>query len=199
MSDLVFTPPPGLKWEVTRTPIWSTGVVQAASGREYRVANYSYPRYEIKLSFDVLRMTGSYTEMADLAGFFNARRGSYDTFRWTDPDDNSVTDQVIGTGDASTKEFQLVRTFGGYVEPVHDTNSTPVIKVANSTKTAGVDYNISTAALVTFANAPASNASVTWTGTYYRRCRFKQDSAEFTQFMRLLWSLGELTMVSVKP
>jgi len=50
-----------------------------------------------------------------------------------------------------------------------------------------------------FANAPAAAASVTWTGTFYRRFRFKQDMAEFNQFMRLLWDLGELSMVSVKP
>jgi uncharacterized protein (TIGR02217 family) len=199
MSNALFIPPPGLKWGFTRTPIWSTSLVQAVSGREYRFANYSYPRYEYKLGFDVLRQTANYTELAYVAGFFNARQGAYDSFLFTDPDDNTVSLNAIGTGDGNNKLFQVVRTFGGYVEPVFDFNGAPSIFVNGSLKTLTTDYTISSTGLVTFVVAPPNGQVVAWTGSYYRRMRFKEDSAEFTQFMRLLWELGELKMVSVKP
>ena len=131
--------------------------------------------------------------------FFNARSGSFDSFLWTDPDDNSVTAQSFGAGDGSTISFQLTRTFGGYAEPVFDTNSTPAISVNGVLKTAGTDYTISSTGVVTFAAAPGSTLPLTWTGTYYRRVRFASDSAEFAQFLKNLWELKAVELIGVNP
>lgn len=199
MSNAVFPVMPGLQWDVKRTPVFGTTVTTAVSGREYRVANMPYPRYKYALSFAVLRQTPGYTELATLCGFFNARLGSFDSFLFADPEDNSVITQIIGTGDGSNKLFQLVRAFGSFIEPVYDVNAAPQISVNGALKTLTTDYTISATGLVTFVAAPGAALSVTWTGTFYRRVRFTQDMADFSKFMQALWELKTLEFISTKP
>lgn len=199
MSNAIFPAFPGLKEDVSRTPQWSTTSKSSVSQREFRSANASYPLYKYKLSYEVLRQTTGFTEFTELTGFFNARRGSFDSFLYVDPDDNTVTAQTIGVGDGANKLFQLARTFGGFVEPVFDANSTPLIYVNGVLKTLTTDYTISATGLVTFVAAPGAALPVTWTGTYYRRVCFTQDTAEFSKFMQNLWTLKTLEFVSVKP
>ncbi len=199
MSNSVFPTFPGLTFNVTRSPVWSTTTRTSVSQREFRAANASFPLYKVKLIYEVLRQTTGYTEFSQLTGFFNQMFGSFDSFLWTDPDDNTTTAQTIGTGDGASTQFQLVRTFGSFVEPVFDTNSVPQIYVNAVLKTAGTDYSISATGLVTFTVAPGAALPITYTGTYYRRMRFAQDAAEFTKFMQNLWNLKTLEMVSVKP
>ena len=199
MSNAVFPTMPGLSWNVVRRPRWSTVVKQSVSGREFRAAQFSYPIWEYELSYEVLRGSSALPEVQQLIAFFNARSGSYDTFLYTDPDDKSATAQQFGTGDGTTKSFQLVRAFGGYTEPVYDVKGTPSIYVAGSLKATPADYSISSTGLVTFVNAPTSGQILTWTGNFYWRCRFMQDEAEFTQFLWQLWELKRLTFRTVKP
>jgi len=108
----------GLGFNVTRTPVWDTTVQQAISGKETRVARQTYPRWKWELTYSVLRSGAAYGELQQLAGFFNALQGMFDTFLYQDADDNRVTGQGIGTGDGVTTTFQLVRSFGGFAEPV---------------------------------------------------------------------------------
>src|SRR5579862_7623363 len=127
MSISVFPTLAGLGWSVTRREMWSTRTQTAISGKETRVADWSYPRHQWTLTYDFLRqgnLSGAtYAEFASLAGFFNLRQGSFDTFLYADPDDSSVTSQGIGIGDGTTTNFQLVRAFGGFVEPILAPNS----------------------------------------------------------------------------
>jgi hypothetical protein len=49
-----------------------------------------------------------------------------------------------------------------------------------------------------FTVAPLPGAVVSWTGSFYYRVRFKQDEAEFNEFMSNLWELKTLEFQSVK-
>ena len=196
MSNAIFPVMPGLTWDITRVPIWSSSVKTSVSGREFRSTNFSFPRYRYKMVYSVLRQTAAFPEMAQLAGFFNARNGDFDSFLFTDPDDNAVSVQTIGVADGTNKLFQLVRTFGGYVEPVYDVNSVPTI--LDNGAAAGSN-SVSATGLVTFVTAPVAGHTIAWTGTYYRRMRFDQKMAEFNQFMNKLWSLQALQIISLKP
>lgn len=199
MSNAVFPSLAGLTWDITREPIWSTSKKTSVSGRRFAVANYSYPRYKYTLAYSFLRQGSGVTELAQLVGFFNARGGDFDSFLFTDPDDNTVTAQTIGTGDGANKLFQLVRTFGGYVEPVFDANSAPLIYINGVLKTLTTDYTVSVTGLVTFVSAPASSLVVTWTGTYYRRLNFVQPTLQFNKFLSNLWELKKCELESWKP
>jgi uncharacterized protein (TIGR02217 family) len=189
----------GLEWNTTREPIWSTSKRSSVSGRAFHIANFSYPRYRYKLSYSVLQQRAAFTELTQLAGFFNARQGDFDTFLFTDPNDNAAAAQTIGSGNAVATQFQLVRSFGSYIEPVYDVNGTAQIFVNGVLKTLTTDYTISASGVVTFVAAPGAGLAITWTGSFYRRVRFEKSSAEFTQFLKNLWSLKSLELVSYKP
>lgn len=197
MSDAVFPALPGVKWNVKRTPIWKSLSEESVSGKEMSVALMTYPLRRYSLSYELLR-AGALAELEQLEGFFNARRGRHDTWLYNDPDDYAVTDQAFGTGNGSSTVFYLVRTRGGFTEPVQSLNSAPVIKVDGVTKTLTVDYTISALGAVTFVTPPADGAALTWNGTYYWRCKFLQDIAEFDQFMKNLWQLGRLEFRTFK-
>ncbi len=196
MSTAVFPTLPGIKWSVFKTPIWRTRIQKSVSGRELRAAFYAAPLWRFKLSFEILRSNNGYNEFQTLVGFFNARRGSYDTFLFTDPTDYAVSNQVFGTGDGNTVAYQLQRTLGSAADPVYAPSGTPSIYDNGVLVTPTVD---STTGKVTFASAPAAGHTLTWSGQFYFRCRFDQDEAEFEQFMSNLWSAGRIEFTSVKP
>jgi uncharacterized protein (TIGR02217 family) len=187
MSNAVFPVLAGLSWGVRKTPAFSTRVQTALSGYETRAALYSYPLYDFSLQYEFLREPTN--ELQQLMGFFLARRGQFDSFLYTDPSDNSVTNYSLGTGNGTKREFQLLRSYGGFVEPVMNVNTVTQVTVNNVATTA---YAMGTDGLLTLTTAPASGQVVRWTGTYYFRCRFKQDEAEFEQFAHQLWSLQSL-------
>lgn len=199
MSNSVYPSLPGVTLNVTRAPLWKTLKQETTSGREYRGSFMLYPRYRYTLSYDVLRDVPTHLEYRSLFGFFNLMKGGYDTFLFTDADDSSVTDMQFGVGTGSATAFQLFRTFGGFTDPVFDLNGAPVIKVAGVTKATPADYSISSTGVVTFTSAPANGAALTWTGAFYWRCSFEDDTIDFGKFMNLLWEVKKISFRTCKP
>lgn len=207
MSQAVFPVLPGLKWDIKKTPTWNTSVQQSVGGKELRASFFQQPIWHWVLAFEFLRTYtppggSAYTEFQTLAGFFNARQGSYDSFLYTDPYDSVIPDvtpyMAFGTGNGSRTAFQLTRSLGGVAENVYDLNGTPKIYVDNVLKATPGDYTISASGLVTFVSPPANTKVVAWSGAYYWRVRFAQDAAEFNQFAATFWDLQQLEFVSVK-
>lgn len=200
MSNAVFPTLPGLGWSVTKAPMWATQVHESVSGMEWRTSQMSYPRWQFTLTYDVLRAATAYKELQQLMDFYNARRGAWDDFLYTDPTDYTVVDEPFGTGDGSTTEFQLIRKVyaGGFSEPIQNLNGAPSIYKAGVLQATPANYSISSTGVVTFTAAPASLAALTWTGSYYFRVRFSQDSLDFENFMRDLWLLKKVSFKSVK-
>lgn len=127
MSNAIYPSLPGLKPTVRRVPRFKTNIDESASGREFRAALMLYPTDRYVLGYEFLRDRNSTDELRTLMGFFRSRRGSFDSFLFDDEDDNAVTGQVFGTGNGATTQFQLVRSLGGFLEPVNDVNGTPSI------------------------------------------------------------------------
>ena len=199
MSNAVYPPMPGLSWPVAKIPQWSTRAQTSVSGKEIRVSFMSYPIWQFTLTYDVLR-SGVQKEYQQLVDFFNARRGSWDSFLFNDVLDNSVTAEQFGSGDGVATAFQLLRRIyaGGFSEPVQNLNNAPSIFVNSVLKTVTTDYTIGTTGIVTFTSPPAAAAALTWTGTFYYRVRFLKDMLDFEEFMLDLWSLKKVELRSVK-
>ena len=201
MSQAVFPFMPGLKWGSVKTPMWSTKIQRAASGRELRASYYSAPLYKISLSYEVLR-SSALAELQTMVGFFNVRRGSFDSFRYFDPEDNAVIGQAFGTGNGVRTQFQLVRSYGGFVEPVLAPELTGLgavsIAVNGVVQTLGPHYTLSAGGLVTFTSPPPNGHALTWTGQFYYRVRFLQDSADFERFLHQLWSLKKIELQTTR-
>lgn len=197
MSNTVFTPTPFLGWSVFKSPQFNTVIQTAASGKTTRAALWSNPIWTFRLTWEVVK-DGNATpsDIQTLIDFFLARQGSFDTFLYTDPTDNAVTNQSFGTGDGVTTQFQLVRTWQNFAESIQNLNGSPTIKKNAVTLTAGVDYSINSTGLVTFTTPPAAAAALTWTGNFYYRLRFKNDLQDFENFVSNLWSVQTMELVS---
>ncbi len=195
MSNAVFPVLAGLSWNVIKTPVWHTKIQESVSGKELRAAFFSAPLWRFSMSYEILRADAVNAELQSLMGFFLARQGMFDSFLYTDPTDHSVAAQNFGTGDGTTTQFQLVRSLGGFSEPIQNVNGTPTLDV-NGTPTAA--FTLGSTGVITFTTAPAAAAVLTWTGSFYFRCRFDLDSADFSNFMQNLWEMKKLSFQSVK-
>jgi hypothetical protein len=137
------------------------------------------------------------TNISNSLGFFNSVKttpGGYLYFN--DPDDNSVTNQVVGVGNGSNKIFQCARTMGGFTEPIYaPVSAGAVFKVNGTTQTASVDQ---TTGVITFVTAPGNGLSVTWTGSYYWLSEFEDEMPEFSRFMNQLYELQSLKIKTVR-
>jgi uncharacterized protein (TIGR02217 family) len=197
MSNAIFPALSGLGWNVKRTEIWKTRVQEAISGKEVRIADWSFPRHQWELTYDFLRSAPAYGELQSLLGFFDLRQGVFDSFLYGDVDDGAVTGQPLGLGDGATTVFQLVRAFGGFVEPVIAPNTVSAVYLSGVKQTGG--YSVDAASgQVSFATAPGPSVPVSADFTYYFRCRFMADSMDFEKFMSQLWLAKSVKFVSLK-
>ncbi|WP_034302546.1 DUF2460 domain-containing protein [Herbaspirillum sp. RV1423] len=186
MSNAIYPTLPGLAFPVMKQPGFNTAIKQSVSGKEYRAAFMQYPLWTFELTYEFLRNGIAGNDLNTLTGFFLARQGAFDSFLFTEPSDCTVTDAQFAVGDGVTKSFQLVRSLGAFVEAVQNVNILTNIK-AGGTLVPGSSYTVSPTGLVTFTTAPTSGYSLTWSGTFYFRVRFLQDSSQFSQFMTDLW------------
>lgn len=201
----------GIGWPVTVTPRWNNQLQKTVTGRVVAATYQQYPLYRFKVQYNYL----SAADYNILLGFFNTQGGNLTPF-WFDagPGNDSVTAQVIGTGDGTTKTFQLLRSYGGYVEPVAASFAGAGLLTADGSWTADTSitvdatspsayvngtavaatFNSPTAGQVTLAAAPAAGAVVSWTGNYYFQVRFSQGSQDIDEFMAQLYSTKQIEL-----
>ncbi|HFB6717545.1 TPA: DUF2460 domain-containing protein [Neisseria gonorrhoeae] len=198
MGNAVFPEFPGLKWGRKKTAVWSTGTQKSASGREFRTAYYTYPQWRFSLSFEVLRTKASVNELEKLAGFFNARKGSFESFLYEDPADNAVTDQPVGNTVQGVARYQLVRSMGGFIEPVSAVKERPAVKVGGTVLAYGRDYTVTDKGVLVFNTPQPPGRPITWTGGFYFRVRFTSDTVDFENVLGSLWAAKKIEFTSVK-
>jgi uncharacterized protein (TIGR02217 family) len=225
MSNLLFPKIRGLGWTITKNPTFSTEIQSSLAGREVRVQNFQNPIWEFTLAYEYLlndprsRDENEQTPLETLVGFFLARGGQFDDFLLNESDltqrleDSAYSGQPVGTGDGTTKNFQLVRNVGGFLEAcqnpanqaatVYVSGRTPVLQVQ------GTDYTISNG-LVQFTNAPALNVAITADFTFLHRVRFDagtsrgnsasgtREGIEFSNFYFNLYECKEVQLISVR-
>ena len=194
----------GLGYKIPRQVMWSTDVQESIAGLENRLSYYVYPKYSWKFNFSILRSNNGYTELQTLLGFYNQMQGQYNTFLYTDPDDNTVSSQLIATADGVTVDFQLVKSFGGFIEPVFAPNLTKsFIVYFNGTAISSGAFGVQNWGTVlpgnlTFSSAPSSGTVITASFSYYYPCRFSADKQEFTLNYYGAYSAASLSIESVK-
>jgi uncharacterized protein (TIGR02217 family) len=191
---------PGQGWSVHKKPVFSTRVASHVSGREVRAGLYAHALYEFELIYNGLDSSGAFPglqsqSLQTLIGFFLTAQGQLNTFLYVDPSDGAVTGQVIGTGDGSTATFTLGRMIGGYYEPVSYATTIPSVTVSG-VSTSG--YTFVAPNTITFSTAPASGASIAWTGTYAFQCRFLDDQLDFEEFIAGAWQNKSVKFRSIR-
>jgi len=133
------------------------------------------------------------SQLALFQGLYIATNCGASLWLFNDVTDNSVTTANSGmlnvssgaatpmglTGDGSSTQFQLARSIGGLGwDVIQNLNGSPSIYVNGSLKTPVTDYSVSSTGVVTFTSAPASGATLTWSGDFYFLCRFTEDTLD---------------------
>jgi uncharacterized protein (TIGR02217 family) len=204
MSNAIFPTVAGLGWSIHKVPLFKTAISEARSGKEVRSAAMAQPRYRIELAYSYLKNDGvigagnSDDDLRTILGFFLARQGSFDSFLWTHPYDNTVTSQNLGTGNGSLTQFQFFRSIGGFNETIQNVNQITSLTVGGAAKTQGVDFSVSSSGTITFTSAPTNGAGIVASFTFYYRVRFADDQLDFENFMYKLYELKKCEFVTEK-
>lgn len=201
MSAFIYPSLPGLTLEQVRKYEWKTLISEADSGVMTTVSRRVYPVIHWEHTYEVLRRYTASDELQQIVGLYNSLKGQFDTFLFTDPEFNTITPGaqatqygIFGIGDGSTLgPFQLVSTFQvsggpGAPEIIQNFNGTPILYDNGSTISAA-NYSIGSTGIVTFGvgHAPVSGHTLTWSGSWYYRCRFEEDAIVWSKFMNQLW------------
>jgi uncharacterized protein (TIGR02217 family) len=195
MSLPVFPSLPGLAWSIKRSVERNTIKHDALSGKNVRIANWTYPKYHYEVPFSFLRSASAFAEWQTLEGFYNSVNGAAGLWAYDDPNDDTATNQGFGEGDGVTASFQLVRAFGGQAAPVFLVNGNPTIMIDGTPTMA---FSVSAYGVVTFGAPPSANALLTWTGNYYMPCQFDEDRIDVENFMFQLARVKSLKFSTVK-
>ena len=206
MSDVLFPELPGLEWDLTKTPMFNTKIMQSVNGRELRASYQAVPKYQISMSFAFLRESKGRNELQQLEGFFLERRGSFDSFLFKMPEDNEF--QCTFVGDGVQTSFQLYKQINTTQIPLQHTQAEqsedPLMWSENASKPMWSDpesqmwllqFGITSNGLLQMPIPLAAGESITISGTYYYRCRFADDEQQYTNFMSKLWKAGKVEMV----
>jgi uncharacterized protein (TIGR02217 family) len=214
---------PTLMFPVKRTSIWKTRTQQNVSGKEVRLADWSYPKYQWSLAFSGLRQGGPYasTEFAQILDFFDTLQGAWDSFLYQDADDFGVRAQPIGVGDGTTTAWQLVRSPGAWTSmpanppaynslvPIFAPQTASNINVYNNGNSVdSSNWNVTPwdatssfgPGILHFIGGyvPAAGHVLTADFKYYWPCRFDDDTLEFDKFISYAYEAQKITFTSIK-
>lgn len=119
----------GLTYPIGVKPMFSTKIAAHTSGKETATSFWDDPRWQFDLQFDYLPYTpnSQNSDYANLAGFFLQMRGMFGVFLFDKLDDDTVTNNLLATGDGVTAAYDLVRPLGGYSEPVGQVDPTTLV------------------------------------------------------------------------
>lgn len=210
MSDVLFPELPGLEWDLTKTPMFNTKIMQSVNGRELRASYQAVPKYQISMSFAFLRESKGRKELQQLEGFFLERRGSFDSFLFKMPEDSDYACTFFGNG--TTISYQLYKQINTSQIPLANTKietffqADPTFWNNNDEELFWSDNNedlfwddtiasITKSGQIKLSKPLKSGHKFDVKGTYYYRCRFADDEQQYTNFMSKLWKAGKVEMV----
>jgi hypothetical protein len=135
MSNSVFPASlPGLTYNSIRRPTFNTGLQQALTGKESRIAYQQYSLMEWELQYELLRDYVTPSDLKALVGLFIASKGKWDSFLYVDPVFNSAVSMPFGVTDGTTLSFPVTATYGnsggpGAPEFIQNFSGTPIFAI----------------------------------------------------------------------
>lgn len=154
-----------------------TDIVSLASGFEERNSAWAHSRRR----YDIGHALSSLDDIDELVAFFEARHGRLYGFRYRDPLDYKsckpsltpqATDQVIGTGDGVTAEFDLLKTYASgaaaYMRPiVKPVAGSVLVVVGGAVQAEGTDFTLdSTSGRISFTGGSVPGAGAVISAGY---------------------------------
>lgn len=129
----------GLTWNIHKKPMFRTTVESAVTGKEVRTSRMEYPIYQFECGFEFLDDRDGGDELERLMGFFMTQRGSWGAWLFQDATDYMKVGQQLGIGDGGETNFPVVRTLGGFTDPVGQIDTTNLFTFASTAVNTGTD------------------------------------------------------------
>lgn len=184
-----------------------TQIVELASGDEERNASWANSRRRYDVAYGIRRAD----DLAAVVAFFEARNGRLYGFRFKDWADwksclpsqtPAATDQVIGTGDGTTTDFQLVKAYASGTQTWNRAITKPVagsVTVAIDGVEQATGWSIDTSAgIVSFTSAPAIGATITAGFEFDVPVRFDTDTLDVTLDIERLGSITSIPLLEIR-
>jgi hypothetical protein len=164
------------------------------------IAQAPYPIWHFEFNVPYLRgrLSDPTSAVSIVMGVIDSMKGRADNFLFEDPNDRTAHLAQFGTGDGTTKAFQITRPIGGAAQAdiIQNFNGTPQIFSNGTPQTSG--FTIDSFGVITFTTAPAANAILAWSGNFYFRCRFTDDAqSNFRMIAPDAWDCSQLAWESV--
>ncbi len=180
-------------------PEYSTDIVITHSGYEQRNSNWSQARAR----YNVAHGIKTQAQLDALIGFFRARKGRADGFRFKDWTDYQARGQVLGVGDGLSTSFQLIKTYdsGGATEariiskPVAGSLVVYYDEVAQSSALYTLDASTG---VITFASAPGEEVEVSADFDFDVPVRFDTDRLSATLDDHGVYSWHDIPLVEIR-
>ena len=177
-------------------PVRSVDIVELANGREAR--NTAQRRARRRYNAD----TGvkSIDDARRLSDFFAARSGALHAFRFRDPLDHrsgpgapTATDQILGVGDGTQDQFQLIKRYGDVRRPITRPVSDSVIVAADGV----IVSHVLEAGGVVRIDAPSAGQTVTAGFLFDVPVRFDTDSLNLSLDTYGAASVADVPLIEV--
>lgn len=164
--------PANLSFGSVGGPERRTEVVTLANGFEERNSPWEHSRRR----YDAGIGMRSLDDVETLIAFFEARRGQLHAFRWKDwsdyksglpSADPAFTDQILGWGDGTTTEFQLIKAYRSgtntYARPIQKpVEGTVRLGLKGDPQIEGAQFSVNLATgQISFVTAPEDGAEIT--------------------------------------
>lgn len=175
-------------------------IVKTDGGFEVRNVRHAQGLFEYDISFPAGGYDG--TIIAAVKDMFKASRGGLYAFRFRDwdPENNLLTDEVIGTGTGAQTAFQITKTWtvGGQSQVRNITRPVSSFTVKKDDVTAVSGYSIDYATgILTFSVAPSNGVVVSVSGVYDIPVRFDL-TFQATGMASFMEHIDTLTLIEVK-
>lgn len=159
-------------------PEFRTFVFEGQSGIEQRYSTWARHRGRYDVSYGIRDQA----DMDTVRAFFYNMAGQAHGFRFKDWSDYTLTQEPIGTGDAATTEFGIIKTYTSgaqtYVRRIFKPIAAGlIVRVNGVVQTLTTDYSVdTTTGIITFVVAPGAALSIDVTCEFDVPVRFETDT-----------------------
>ena len=182
-------------------PRFQTSIQTALSGIEQRIAEWDVARCEYDIGYAV---RGKADLISEVIKLWRDRQGPAYPFRFKDWSDFQAENVEIGTGDASTAAFQLVKSYSVVFVTTRaiqlPVSGTVEISVAGVLKTETTHYTVDySTGLVTFTggNVPAVGQAITASFEFDVPVRFAEDTLKVSMTMDDFGDIPSIPLLEV--
>ena len=190
--------PVDIEQGATGGPSFLTSVIGMSSGQEQRNVDWSEARGTWEIGYGIQSKSDFQAALA----FFYARRGRGRGFRFKDWSDFELTAEIVGYGDASNRDFQIIKTYSASSNPYIRRITRPVAStiVVTVDDVESAVWTLQTGGVVRFnaGSAPGLAAVVKVTCEFDVPVRFDTDAFSITMAHFLAGEIPSLSIVELR-